>query len=280
MLTISVDPIAFAIGDIEIRWYGIMVALACLAVMAVTAKEAKRLGITHDVSGLFLWCIIGGYVGGRLVHVIDYWEYYVAHPREIVGFAGLAVYGTILGVILAAWIYVRVQRIAWSSMAGVGDAVAVATPLGLAIGRIGCVLNGCCFGKPSPFESFPGAVWYTPRDTIPPDYWLTALYPTQVYFVLWNLVVFATMWLLRDRLKPQGTLFLLFLCLYAAGDFTLRFLRINDPFLLGLHQGQVISLTILLVVTPLLVVRMLRYRRRPSAAAEVIEPDSPQNHES
>ena len=279
MITIDIDPVAFAIGSFTVRWYGIMVAVAVIASLAVTFREAKRIGVSHDVYALFLWGIIGGFIGGRLVHVIDYWDYYIANPQELIGFAGLALYGTIIGVLVAVWIYVRVRKVPFSSLAGMGDAIAVGAPVAQAIGRIGCTINGCCFGKPSPFNSFPGAVMYTPRDTIPSEYWLTPLYPTQIYFLVWNLIVLAIVWRLRGRLKPQGSLFFLYLCLYAAGDFGLRFFRVNEPFLFGLHQGQVISLAILVVAVPWLIIRMRRYRRKVVVTESTSEASLEQSHE-
>ncbi len=274
MITISIDPVAFAIGAFTVRWYGIMIAVAVIASLAVTFREAKRIGVSHNIYDLFLWGIIGGFIGGRLAHIIDYWDYYIANPRALMGFAGLALYGTIIGVLVAVWIYMRVRKIPFSSLAGMGDAIAVGAPVAQAIGRIGCTINGCCFGKPSPFNSFPGAVIYTPRDTIPSEYWLTPLYPAQIYFFVWNLIVLAVVWRLRGRLKPQGSLFFLYLCLYAAGDFGLRFFRINEPFLFGLHQGQVISLAILVVAVPWLIIRMRRYRRKVLATESAGEASS------
>jgi phosphatidylglycerol---prolipoprotein diacylglyceryl transferase len=261
MLTISIDPIAFTAGPFTVRWYGIMVALAVTAVLAMTLRETKRLGISPDIIyNLFLWGTIGGFIISRLIHVIDQWEYYRATPGDIVGFAGLSLYGAVIGALLAVWVYLRMRKIPFGSLAGVGESIAVGAPLGQAIGRIGCTLNGCCHGRLSPFSSFPGAVIYTPRDTIPPEYWGVPLYPTQIYFFLWNMIVFAVVWHMRGRLKPQGSLFFLYLCLYAAGDFGLRFFRVNSPFFIGLQQGQIISLAILVIAVPWLLIRMRRFR--------------------
>ena len=288
MLTINIDPIAFAIGSLTVRWYGIMVAAAVIALLAVTLKEGKRLGITQDIYSLFLWGIIGGFIGGRLVHIIDSWEYYIANPQALIGFEGLALYGTVIGVIVAEWIYMRVRRVSFSSLAGMGEVIAVGAPLAQAIGRLGCTINGCCFGKPSPFESFPGAVIYSKPPTgtliqdwyyIPTEYLGVPLYPAQIYFVLWNLIVFAIAWRLRGKLKPQGSLFFLYLCLYAAADFSSRFFRINDPFLWGLHQGQIISLAIIVIAVPWLIIRMRRFRKQALAAEMANQVDSEQSHE-
>lgn len=252
-----------------------MVALAVIALLAMTLRETKRLGISQDIIyNLFLWGIIGGFIVSRLVHVIDHAVTRPEEPIQIVGFAGLSLYGAIIGALLAVWVYMRVRRIPFSSLAGVGDAIAVGVPLAQAIGRVGCTLNGCCHGKLSPFHSFPGAVFYTPRDVIPAQYWGVPLYPAQIYFLLWNLIVFAIVWQLRDRLKPQGSLFFLYLCLYAAGDFGLRFFRVNEPFLLGLHQGQVISLAILVIAVPWLIIRMRRFQRSSQHSADSIQHQS------
>ncbi len=275
MLTISINPIAFTIGSLTVRWYGITVALAVIALLAMTLRETKRLGISRDIIyNLFLWGIIGGFIASRLVHVIDHVVTHPEEPIQIIGFAGLSLYGAIIGALLAVWVYMKVRRIPFSSLAGVGDAIAVGAPLAQAIGRVGCAINGCCHGKLSPFQSFPGAVLYTPRDVIPVQYWGVPLYPAQIYFLLWNLIVFAIVWQLRDRLKPQGSLFFLYLCLYAAGDFGLRFFRVNEPFLLGLHQGQVISLAILVIAVPWLIIRMRRFQRSSQHSADSIQHQS------
>ncbi|GAI06187.1 unnamed protein product, partial [marine sediment metagenome] len=185
MLTISINPIAFTIGSLTVRWYGITVALAVIALLAMTLRETKRLGISQDIIyNLFLWGIIGGFIASRLVHVIDHVVTHPEEPIQIIGFAGLSLYGAIIGALLAVWVYMKVRRIPFSSLAGVGDAIAVGAPLAQAIGRVGCAINGCCHGKLSPFQSFPGAVLYTPRDVIPVQYWGVPLYPAQIYFLL------------------------------------------------------------------------------------------------
>ena len=280
MLTINIDPIAFTIGFLTVRWYGIMVALAVITLLIVTFRETRKVGFPQDaIYSLFLWGIIGGFIMSRLVHVVDYLVTHPDEPINIIGFAGLALYGAIGGALLGAWLYTKVRKFPFSSLAAVGDALAIGTPLAQAIGRVGCTINGCCFGKPSPFHFFPGAVLYTPRDTVPSQYWGVPLYPTQIYFLLWNLIVFTVTWRLRERLKPQGSLFFVYLCLYAAGDFGLRFLRVNEPFLLGLHQGQVISLAILVVAVPWLIIRMRRFQQGIRVTESTSGADLGQSHE-
>lgn len=274
MLTISIDPVAFTIGSLTVRWYGIMIGIAVILMIAVTTKEVKRLGIMRDPYSLFLWCIIGGLIGGRLAYVIYDWEHFIANPRDIIGFQGLAQNGMIIGVIMAALIYMRVTKMRFSTLLSIGDAVAVGTPLALAIGRIGCTLNGCCTGQPSPFQFYPLAVIYTPRDAMSPQYWNVPVYPTNQYHLLWNLIVFAIVWRLRGKFKPEGTLLFFFICLFAIGDFAIRFLRTDEPILLGLRQAQVLDLAALAIFLPWLIIRMRRFQKQSlvTELANEVEP--------
>ncbi len=251
MITINVDPIACTIGHIAVPWYAIALASAVVVVLIVAWHEAKRAGIApKSFCFAAVWAILGGVIGAKLVHVIDFWDHYSAHPREIFRPEGWALYGAILGAILAMWGY---SRISGTSFWQWGDIVAPVAPLGQAIGRIGCLIQGCCYGLPS---SLPWAIVYIhPRSYAPLG---VPLHPAQLYFLLWNLIVFAVLWWLRGRLKPAGSLFLVYLNLYSAGDFGLRFLRQGEPFLFGLHQAQVIGLATLAVAMPLLFVRRFK----------------------
>ena len=278
MLTISIDPIAFTIGPLTIRWYGIMIAVAVALLLVITIREAKRLGITRDIYSISFWGIIGGVVGGRLAYVIYDWEHFVANPQDIIGFAGLAQNGMIVGVIVAALIYMRVTRMHFSMLLSIGDAVAVGTPLALGIGRIACTINGCCSGKPSPFQYFPGAVIYTPRDALAPEYWGVPIYPTQMYHLLWGLIVFAVVWRLRGKFKPEGCLAFFCFCLFAAGDFGVRFFRIGEPLLWGLYHAQVLDLVILAVFLPWLIIRMRRFKKQALVTGLANEAELEQSH--
>jgi len=279
MLTISINPIAFTIGSLTVRWYGIMIAIALVSLLLIMVREAKRLGITRDIYGLFLWCILGGLIGGRVAYVIYDWEYFMANPRAIIGFQGLAQNGMIIGVIVAALIYMRATKMRFSTLLSIGDAVAVGMPLALAIGRIGCTINGCCYGQISPFHSFPLAMIYTARDTIPPEYWGVPLYPTPIYHLVWGLIVFTIVWLLRGEFKPEGGLLFFCFCLFAAGDFGVRFLRTDEPVLWGLRQAQILDLAIVAVFLPWLIIRLRRFPKQALVAEPANEAESEQSRE-
>jgi phosphatidylglycerol:prolipoprotein diacylglycerol transferase len=267
MLTISINPVAFTIGPFEVRWYGIMAAIGVLSILALMVREAKRLGITREVYGIFIWGVIGGLIGGRLAYVIYYWERFAANPRTILSFAGLAQNGMVLGIIGAALIYMGVTRMRFSTLLRVGDAFAVGAPVGLALGRVGCTLNGCCYGMPSPFKFFPLAVIYTPRDSMLPKYWGVPVYPTQIYHVIWNLIVFAVVWRLREKFKPEGALVFFYFCIHAIGDLGLRFLRADRGIVIwNLDIPQLIDLAALLAFLPWLIIRIRQFQNQALVA--------------
>jgi phosphatidylglycerol:prolipoprotein diacylglycerol transferase len=281
MLTISVDPIAFNIGSLEIRWYGIMAALGVASLLVIMLKEAKRRGIPQDIYGIFFWGVVGGLIGGRLAYVIYYWDYFMTNPRQIIGFQGLAQMGMIVGIVVAALIYMGVTRMRFSTLLSIGDVFITGALLALAMGRIGCTLNGCCYGQPSPFHVFPLAVMYTPRDTIPPQYWNVPLYPTQIYHVVWNLIVFGAIWGLRRKLKPAGTLVFFGFSLYAVGDLALRFLRGDRGAILfwGLDNPQVVDFALIVIFLSWLIFKLRRSREQAEVTELVSEPETEQNRE-
>ena len=249
MITISIDPVAFAIGPIEVRWYGIMVSLAILTVVLWMAWQVKK-GANVSYDTVFTAALVGipsGVVLSRLLHVIDMWEYYGQNPGEIIGGGGLTAYGAVLGATLGIWIYSRFSRFQFGYFA---DVVAPGVILAQAIGRVGCTLNGCCYG----LETFlPWSIVYTHPGSLCPLG--VAVHPTQVYEIIWNLLVFGVLLKLKGRLKPDGSLFLVYLSLYSVYRFGADFLRDGTSFLFGLHQAQVIAIIVLAIAIPFLALR-------------------------
>ncbi|MFC1915506.1 prolipoprotein diacylglyceryl transferase [Chloroflexota bacterium] len=249
MIIISINPIAFTIGSVEIRWYGIMIALAVLTVLLWTVLEVRR-GARISYDTLFTAALVGipsGMIFARLLHVIDAWEYYGQNLGQIIGGGGLTAYGAVLGTTLGIWIYSRFSRFQFGYFA---DKVAPGIILAQAIGRIGCTLNGCCYGVET---SLPWGIVYThPESFCPPG---LVSHPTTVYEIIWNLIVFGVLLILRGRLRPDGSLFLVYLSLYSVWRLATDFLREGTPFLFGLHQAQVIAIIVLAIAVPLLVLR-------------------------
>lgn len=237
-IVIDVDPAIVQLGHFSLRWYGLFIGLAILAAFLVVLREARRKGVAEDdVYGLGVWAILGGIVGARLLHVLDRWPYYAAQPAAILAFqeGGLAIYGAILGGATAGALYARARGL---SIARMADLVAPGLVLGQAVGRIGCLINGDALGAPT---NLPWGVVYLNPGAMAPSLGV-AYHPTPAYELVGDLLIFALLWRLRTSLKPEGTLFLVYLALYSALKFAVTFLRQEAPFIGGLQEAQVVSL--------------------------------------
>ena len=251
-ITIGIDPIAFTIGSVEVKWWSIIFIIAVLVIFLWLWRFGKGFGIKPEfVVGIVAVAVPVGLVVSRLVHVVDDLDYYISHPASIIGLEGLTIFGGILGAALGSWIYCRMRGVPFAPLV---DMAVPGVILAQAVGRIGCTINGCCGGEPT---SLPWGFIYThPASQVPRDVLGAAIHPTQVYQLLWNLIVFAILfWVLRGRLKPHGSLFVAYLALYSIGALTVRFFRSGTSFLGPLHEGQLISVLILAVTLPLLIVR-------------------------
>jgi phosphatidylglycerol:prolipoprotein diacylglycerol transferase len=249
LITISIDSVAFTIGAIEIRWYGIFIALAIVVLVLWTLREVKR-GANLSYDTIFTAALVGipsGIIFSRLLHVVDMWDYYSQNPGQIIGASGLTAYGAILGATLAIWIYSRFSNFRFGYFA---DVVAPGIILAQAVGRVGCTINGCCYGIET---SLPWGIVYTQPNCLAPLG--VAIHPTTVYEIIWNLLVFALLLKLRGRFKPDGSLFLIYLSLYSLWRVSTAFLREGTLFLFGLHQAQVIAIIVLAITIPLLAYR-------------------------
>jgi len=249
LITIGINPVAFTIGSISINWYGIFITLAILTVVSWALRQVRkqsRLSYDRVITAAMIG-IPSGVIISRLLHVVDRWSYYSQNPGQIVGTAGLTIYGAVLGATLGVWIYSKLSRLQFGYLV---DLLAPGIILSQTVGRVGCTLNGCCYGLET---SLPWGVIYTHPDSFGPL--RIPVHPTQVYEIIFCLIGFAVLLKLRGRLRPEGSLFLVYLSLYSAWRFGISFLRDGTVFLLGLQQAQVIGLIVLAIAISLLAYR-------------------------
>ena len=266
MWHIDINPVIVTIGSVEIRWYGVMIVLAVVAAVAIALFEAKRKGVSQDVIwDVALWAVIGGIIGARVLHIIDWWNYYMAHPEQLWNFEGLAVWGAVLGALIAIAIYVLVKKLSFWKL---GDIIAPGAILAQAIGRVGCLINGCCFGNTC---DLPFAVTYSSPNSYAPQG--TPLYPTELMHLVWNLIGFGILWVLRKRLRPEGQLFMLYFVVFGVGDFVVHFFREGQPFLFGLQEAQVVDLLMVPAALIVFIVRTVLYK-------PAVPPDGPETNMS
>jgi phosphatidylglycerol:prolipoprotein diacylglycerol transferase len=275
MITINIDPIILHLGPFALAWHSLFVVLAIVVGVWLSGYLITRAGLpTERYQSLALWCVIGGIIGARLVHVIDYWDSYMADPVSILRIwqGGLAVWGAILGGTLAAVIYTRLARL---PIAPYADHIASGLILAQAIGRIGDIINGEHISKPT---SLPWGVVYTHPNS--PGFGLPPVHPAVAYELLMDLLILGILLRLRGRLRPDGAVFLVYLVLYSVGRFFLSFLRLDsNTVFLGLNQPQWISLIVLAVAVPLLVMRRVSLRKA-AISGEAPTEATPSDHQA
>jgi phosphatidylglycerol:prolipoprotein diacylglycerol transferase len=244
MIEINVSPVAFYLGSLEVRWYGIMLALAVVVLILWAFLQIRRgAKLTYDqVLTAAIIAIPSAIIFSRLLHVVDLWEFYSQNPGEIIGFSGLTIYGAILGAAIGVWVYSRFNDLNFAYMA---DIITPGILLAQAIGRVGCLLNGCCYGTES--EVFCSIVYSNPESFGPIG---NAVHPTQVYEIIFLLLTFVSIYRLQHRLLPLGSLFAVYLSFYAVWRFAIGFVRENTIFALGLEQSQLISVIVLVITVP------------------------------
>ena len=264
MIAIGIDPVLFSIGSFSVGWYGIMVALAVLTLVAWClwwARKDPRISY-NTVINISIVGIPSGIIFSRLLHVIDRWEYFWNNPGDIIGGSGLTIYGAVLGAALGVWIYSRISKISYGYLT---DMLAPGIILAQAIGRVGCTILGDDTGLET---SLPWGVVYThPGSPTNQLVGLTATHPVVTYEIIFNLIVFGGLLLLRKKLRPDGSLFMVYLSLYAVWRLGGDFLREGTSFLFGLHQAQFIAIVVLAVTITIMALKT-RWVRRDEISSE------------
>jgi phosphatidylglycerol:prolipoprotein diacylglycerol transferase len=203
-------PVAFQLGSLTITWYGVMVATAFLAGLWTASRRALSTGISSEkILDLGPWLIVGTIIGARALYVISYWheQFAAGSISEIfmVWRGGLVFYGGLIGASMAGILYARLKDLPLWKLA---DVLAPSIALGSVFGRIGCLLNGCCFGREC---TLPWAIHFPAGHQTYPH----GVHPTQVYDSLLNLTLYLGLAWLYRRKKFDGEVFAAYLVGYA-----------------------------------------------------------------
>ncbi len=249
-----VHPVALQFGSFTITWYGIFAALAFLAGLWTASRRGMRVGIKGEtIVDLGPWLIVGTIAGARTLYVFSYWhEEFAGRPWPAileVWRGGLVFYGGFVGACVAFLIYVLWQKLPMWLLA---DVLAPSIALGAAIGRMGCLMNGCCYGRAC---DLPWAIHFPPGHRTYPH----GVHPTQLYDAALNLCLYAFLaWLFR-RKKFPGQVFAAYLVGYALTRSLGEFFRGDYPqhYLGGwatpaqlVSAGILVSGVVLLAVLP------------------------------
>jgi phosphatidylglycerol---prolipoprotein diacylglyceryl transferase len=246
---IGIDPVIARIGPLVLSWYVLLISVGVLVVAGWAIFEVRRAGLR--LRGLWLAAAISiplAVIFSKLLHVVDQWSYYWHHPGDILSAEGLTIWGAVIGGALGLWIFSRLYR--EISFAWLGDKLVPAFLVGQAVGRVGCTINGCCYGA----ESYsPVSVIYTNPHSFAPLGIPTL--PVTVFEIIFLLLALAVLLLVRKRFRTAGSFFLTYLAFYGAWRLGSDFLRPGSSFLLGLHEAQAVGLLVVLVSVAIFVLR-------------------------
>ncbi len=226
----SPGAIAFHIGPLTIRWYGVLMASAILVGFWLADREAKRERVSADkLLNAGQWAIIAGLVGARIYEVIFNWDYYGQHLWKIpaVWEGGLAIHGGLIaGTLIGLWVARREGLPIRPSL----DVVAPSIAIGQAIGRWGNFFNEEAFGTPT---DLPWRLYISPQNRPLQYAGSEYFHPTFLYESIWDVLVFVALITVRRRLANRpGVVFYLYLGLYSVGRFLIESIRV-DSFWVG-----------------------------------------------
>ena len=270
----GLDPIAFSLGPLVVRWYGLAYVLGFVCAAAIIYFVAKRwkLGMSEDnLLTLMVCAIVGVVLGARIGYVLFYGDgYYLSHPLDILAFnqGGMSFHGGLVGLLIGGAVAALMTRIPFLTLADLGS---IAAPIGLFFGRCANFVNGELWGAPTDGPLgvvFGGAAGMMPR------------HPSQLYeAVLEGLVIFCVLFALSRKRppRPQGTFLGAFLVLYGIFRFLIEFVREPDVqlgYLWGgwLTMGQVLSAPLIVAGIALLI--YAARTRHPQAGPQEIQPPS------
>ncbi|OPJ56848.1 prolipoprotein diacylglyceryl transferase [Alkalithermobacter paradoxus] len=223
------NPVAFSILGVDIRWYGILISTGIILGILLAVKQGRKLDINEDkLIDLYLIAVPSAIVGARIYYVIFNWAYYKGDILKIINIrsGGLAIHGGIIGGVIAAYIYCKVNKIDFNTIL---DISAPSLILGQAIGRWGNFFNQEAYGRPTNLP------WAITVDGV-------KVHPTFLYESLWNICLFLFLIRFRDKAKYRGQVFIYYAGIYSVGRFIVESFRIDSLMIGPLRTAQVISI--------------------------------------
>ena len=247
-------PDLFSIGPLTIHTYGLFVALGFVAGIAVTIWLGKSHGMTpQQIMDMGFIIILSGIIGSRLAYILMNFSFYKGNPVEMIRLwnGGLVFSGGLIAVVFAMIWYARHHGL---NILEIGDLWSPAAAIGQSLGRVGCFMAGCCYGRPT---DIPWSVTFTnPKSlallNIP-------IHPAQLYSSLLNLIIFIALLILTFKKTFKGQVFLWFLILHSTARLLLERFRGDDRgFILGTNWTTtqlMASLILLASVVALFVIK-------------------------
>lgn len=223
------------IGSVTIHGYGLMIGLGVMAALLLGDYRSKKFGLNGDhIYGMTFSAVILGFVAARILFIITEWENFLQNPMQYLAGAGFVVYGGIIGGALTVYGFCKIKKI---SMLEYLDLMIPSVALAQALGRVGCFLAGCCYGRET--DSCLGVV-FTNSDFAPNG---VKVLPTQLFMAGGDLILMAILLWYASKRPMRGRTSMLYLILYSIGRFAIEFLRNDDRGTVGmLSTSQFIAI--------------------------------------
>lgn len=227
-------PILFHFGPVTVYSYGLMFAVAVIAATWLLSRDAARQGISGEVIyDLAFWVVVSGIAGARVYYLLLYPETFQDNWLEIFMLqkGGLAFQGGFIAAVPTVLIFFKRKKLPPLMML---DLMAPYGALAHGIGRVGCFLNGCCFGREAG-ASVPWGLYFPVHDA--------RLHPTQLYETFGLFVVYFILRMIQKRPHAAGTIFAFYLMLAGIERFIVEFFRADHVSMIGpLSNFQMIAL--------------------------------------
>jgi len=224
------------IGPFTIFSYGLMLVIAFLVATYLSTKQAKKEKINPEIiSNLLFIAFISGIAGARIFYISYNLSFYLKNPLEILMFqhGGMSWFGGLILGLSASIFYIKKKGL---SIYKILDLIIPFVALAQAIGRIGCLLNGCCFGR----ETSGFGLYFPVHDAV--------LIPTQIYSSFLLVIIFIVLRFLQERPHKSGEIFFSYLLLYSLKRFFIEFWRADNPaFWLGLTLFQLLCVLMFVI---------------------------------
>ncbi|NGC43670.1 prolipoprotein diacylglyceryl transferase [Staphylococcus aureus] len=253
-----IDPVAFNLGPLSVRWYGIIIAVGILLGYFVAQRALVKAGLHKDtLVDIIFYSALFGFIAARIYFVIFQWPYYVENPSEIIKIwhGGIAIHGGLIGGFIAGVIVCKVKNL---NPFQIGDILAPSIILAQGIGRWGNFMNHEAHGGPVS-RAFLEKL-HLPNFIIENMYINGQYYhPTFLYESIWDVAGFIILVNIRKHLK-LGETFFLYLTWYSIGRFFIEGLRTDSLMLTSnIRVAQLVSILLILISISLIVYRRIKY---------------------
>jgi phosphatidylglycerol---prolipoprotein diacylglyceryl transferase len=249
-IEIGIDPVIFDKWGIEVTWHGLFTALGVIIGVTVATAFARRAGYQEDtIYNVALCLVIGGIIGARALYVIENFSDFKDDPIDIirVNTGGISIYGALIGGTIGAWLYAYIRKV--PNIPRGADIAVLGGILGMAVGRIGDVINGEHFASDT---DLPWGVVYTHANS--PSVLAERAgvitqpqHPAVAYELIGDLVIFGILLLIYLRVNRAGVTFFAFVFLYGLLRTLVSFLRLDDIVFAGLRTAQLIGIASMVI---------------------------------